>query len=77
MMMVIFLAFSSVQSLSHVRLFETPCTAAHQASLSFTNSWTLLKFMFIESVMPSNQLTLCYTLLLLPSVFSQHQGLFK
>ena len=69
--------FSSVQLLSHVRLFATPWTAAHQASLSFTNSWTLLKFMFTESVMPSNQLTLCYPLLLLPSVFSQHQGLFK
>ena len=48
--------FSSVQSLSRVWLFATPCTAAHQASLSVTNSWSLLKFMSIESVMPSNYL---------------------
>ena len=59
----------SVQSLSHVQLFATPWTAAHQASLSITNSWSLLKFMFIESVMPSNRLILCRTLLLLPSIF--------
>ena len=49
----------SVQSLSHVRLFATPWTAAHQASLSITNSWRLLKLMSIESVMPSNHLILC------------------
>ena len=48
---------------------ETSWTAAHQASLSFTNSWSLLKLMSIESVMPSNPLTLCYPLLLLPSIF--------
>ena len=60
---------SSVQSLSHVRLFVTPCTAAHQASLSITNSWSLLKLRSIESVMPSNHLILCHLLLLLPSVF--------
>ena len=62
-------AFSSVQSLSRVRLFETPWTAAHQASLSITNSRSLLKLMSIESVMPSNHLILCCPLLLLPSVF--------
>ena len=50
--------FSSVQSLSHVRLFVTPWTAAYQASLSITNSWSLLKLMSIESVMPSNHLIL-------------------
>ena len=58
----------SVQSLSHVRLFETPWTAARQASLSITNSGSFLKLMSIESVMPSNPLILC-TLLLLPSIF--------
>ena len=58
-----------VQSFSCVRLFATPWTAACQASLSFTISWSLLKLMSIESVMPSNHLTLCRPLLLLPSVF--------
>ena len=61
--------FSSVQSLSHVRLFVTPWTAACQASLSITNSRSLLKLMSIESVMPSNHLILCHPLLLLPSIF--------
>ena len=61
--------FSSVQSLSHVQLFATPRTAARQASLSITNSWSLLKLMSIESVMPSNHLILCHPFLLLPSVF--------
>ena len=61
--------FSSVQSLSRVRLFVTPWTAAHQASLSITSSWSLLKFMSIESVMPSNHLILCRPLLLPPSFF--------
>ena len=61
--------FSSVQSLSRVRLFATPWTAARQASLSITNSWSLLKLMSIESVMPSNHLILCRPLLLLPSMF--------
>ena len=61
--------FSSVESLSHVRLSATPWTAAHQASLSITNSWSLLKLMSIESVMPSNHLVLCRPLLLLPSIF--------
>ena len=60
---------SSVQSLSHVRLFATPWTAACQASLSITNSWSILKLMSIESVMPSNHLILCHPLLLLPSIF--------
>ena len=61
--------FSSVQSLSCVRLFATPWTAARQASLSITNSWSLLRPMSIESVMPSNHLILCHPLLLLPSIF--------
>ena len=56
-------------SLSHVRLFATPLTAACQASLSFTISWSLLKLMCIESVMPSNHCILCHPLLLLPSFF--------
>ena len=60
---------SSGQSLSHVRLFATPWTAARQASLSITNSQSLLKLMSIESVMPSNHLVLCHPLLLLPSIF--------
>ena len=57
-----------VQLLSCVRLFATPWTAAHQASLSFTLSQSLLKLMSIESVMPSNHLILCHPLLLLPSI---------
>ena len=60
---------SSVQSLSHVPLFVTLWTAAHQASLSITNSWSLLKLMSIELVMPSNHLILCRLLLLPPSIF--------
>ena len=59
----------SVQLLSHVRLFATPWTAACQASLSITNSQSLLKLMSIELVMPSNHLILCRPLLLLPSIF--------
>ena len=54
----------SVQSLSHAWLFVTPWTGARQASLSITNSWTLLKLISIESVMPSNHLILCHPLLL-------------
>ena len=54
---------------SHVRLFANPWTAACQASLSTTNSWSLLKLMSIESVMPRNHLILCHPLLLLPSIF--------
>ena len=61
--------FSSFQSLSHVQLFATPWTAAHQASLSITSSQSLLRLMFIESVMPSNHLILSHPLLLLPSIF--------
>ena len=61
--------FSSVQSLSCVQLFVTPWTAARQASLSFTISQSLLKFMSVELVMPSNHLILCRHLLLLPSIF--------
>ena len=60
--------FSSVQLLSHVRLFAIPWTTACQASLSITNSWSLPKFMCIESMMPSNHLILCRSLLLLPSI---------
>ena len=58
-----------IQSASCVQLFATPWTAAHQASLSFTISQSLLKLMFIESVMPSNPLILCCLLFLLPSIF--------
>ena len=61
--------FSLVQSLSCIQLFVTPWTAAHQASLSITNSWNLLKLMSINSVMPFNRLILCYPLLLLLSIF--------
>ena len=60
--------FSSVQSLHRVLLFVTPWTAAHQASLSVSNSWRLLKLMSIELVMPSNHLILCRPLLLLPPI---------
>ena len=61
--------FGSVQSLSHIQLFATPWTAAHQASLSITNSWSLLKLMSIESVILSNYLILCHPLILMPSIF--------
>ena len=61
--------FHSVQSLSCVGLFATPWTAASQASLSITNSQSLLKLMSIESVMPSSHLILCHPLILLPSIF--------
>ena len=63
------LKFSSVQLLSHVRLSVTPWTAAHQASVSITNSWSLPKPVSIELVMPSSHLILCCPLLLLPSFF--------
>ena len=68
-MLLIRLLSQSVQSLSCVWLFATPWTAARQASLSITNSRSLLKLMAIESVMPSNHLILCCPLLLLPSIF--------
>ena len=61
--------FSSVQSLSRVRLFATPWTAARQASLFFTNFRSSLRLMSIESVIPSNHLILCLPFLLLPSIF--------
>ena len=61
--------FSLVQLLSHVRLFATPWTEARQPSLSITNSWSLLKFMSTESVMPSNHFILCRPLLLPLSIF--------
>ena len=61
--------FSPVQSLSRVQLYVTPWMAARQASLSITNSWSLLKLMTIESVMPYNYLILCLPLLLPPSIF--------
>jgi len=63
------MCIQSVQSLSHVQLFATPWTAAHQASLSITNSRSPPKPMSIESEMPSNHLILCRPLLLLPSIF--------
>ena len=63
------MSISSVQSFSHVRLFVTPWTVACQASLSITNSQSLLKLMSIESVMPTNYLILCHPLLFLPSIF--------
>ena len=66
--------FSSVQSLSHLWLFATPWTSAHQASLSITNSCSLPKLMSIESVMPSNHCILCHPLLLLPSIFISIRG---
>ena len=61
--------FHSVQSLSRVRFFATPWTAAHQASLYITSSLSLLKLMSIELVIPSNHLILCHPLLLSPSIF--------
>ena len=65
-----FSTFSSVQSLSCVGLFATPGPAARQASLSITNSWSLLKLMCIKLVMPSNHLILSHPLLIPPSIFS-------
>ena len=67
---IVLILFSSVQSLSCVRLFVIPRTATRQASLSITNSQSLLKLMSIESVMPSNHLILCRPLLFLPSILS-------
>ena len=65
--------FSSIQSLSHVQLFATPWTAACQASLSITNSWSLLKLKSIKLVMPSNHLILCHALLFLPSILPSNR----
>ena len=67
-LLTIIWTFSSVQSLSRVRLFVIPWIAASQASLSITNSWSLLRLMSIKSVMPSSHLTLCRPLLLLPPI---------
>ena len=69
MRMFLSVQFNSVQSLSCLQLFPTPRTAARQASLSITNSRSLLKLMSIVSEMPSNHLTLCQSLLLSPSIF--------
>ena len=66
-----------VQSLSHIQLFATPWTATYQASLSITNSWSLLKLISIESVMLSNHLILCHPLLLLPSIFPSIRVFFN
>ena len=74
---IFIIAETSVQSLSRVRLFATPWTAAHRASLSITNSLGLLKLMSTESVMPSNHLILCRPLLLPAFSLSKHQDLFK
>ena len=63
-----------VQVLSLVKLFATPWTAGWQASLSITNSWSLLKLMSIESMVPSNHLILCHPFLLLPSIFPRVRG---
>ena len=63
------LMLEKLSSVIHVRLFATLYTAAHQASLSITNSWSLLKLMSIDSVMSSNHLILCHLLLVLPSIF--------
>ena len=73
----IWMLLCPVQSLSHVWLLVTPWTAACQASLSITNSGSLLKLMSIESVMPSNNLILCRPLLLLPSVFPSIRVFFQ
>ena len=69
--------FSSVQLLSHVWLYATPWITAPQASLSITNSWSLLKLMSIELVMTSNHLILCNPLLLLPSIFPRIRVLYN
>jgi len=68
---------SAIHSLSRVRLFVTPWTAACQASLSITNPWSLLKLMSIELVMPSNQVILCRPLPLPPSIFSSIGSVLK
>ena len=71
---LVIIGFSSVQWLSRIQLFASPWTAACQASLSITNSRSLLKLMSIESVMPSNHLILCHSLLLPPSIFPSTKG---
>ena len=69
-----FASMSSGQLLSHIQLFATPWTTACQDSLIITNSWSLLRLMSIESVMPSNHLILCHPLLLPPSIFTASQS---
>jgi len=69
--------FSSVQSISHVRLFATPWTPARQASLSITNSWSPPKPMSIKSMIPSSHLILCHPLLLPPSIFPSIRVLYN
>ena len=69
--------FSSVQLLNRVRLFATPWTAARQASLSFADSRSLLKLVFIKSVMPINHFILCHPLLPLPSIFPSIMGFLQ
>ena len=69
--------FSLVQSFSRFWLFATPGTAACQASLSITNSWSLLKLMSIETMMPSNHLIICHPLLFLPSIFPSIRVFFS
>ena len=69
--------FSAVQLLSHVQLFATPWTAARHTFLSITNSWSLLKLMSIEMLIPSNHLTLCHPLLLPPSIFPSIRAFYK
>ena len=75
--LIFLILFSSVQLLSCVRLFATPWTAAHRVSVSVTNSWSLLKLMSIESVMPSNHLILCHPLLFPPSIFPSFRVFFS
>ena len=75
--LALLLVVAVVQSLGHVRLFEIPWTAACQASLSFTISWSLLKLMSIESEMPSNHYILCHPLLFLPSIFQASGSFLK
>ena len=72
-----FICLCSVQSLSCVHLFATPWATACQASLSVTNSWSLLKLMSIKSVMPSNHHILCHPLFLLPSIFPSIRVFFN
>ena len=67
--LVIYFIYQFIHQLSCVRLFVSPWTAVHRASLSIANSWSLLKLMSVESVMPSNHLIFCHPLLLLPSIF--------
>ena len=73
----LFVSKASLFQFSRVQLFVTPWTAARQASLSIPNFWSLLKFMFIESMMPSNHLILCCLFLLLPLIFPRIRVFFN